>query len=97
MVIRSHLLAGLALGGCHDSELTLAAPLWPKLSDGSLTILDRGFICYLLFHQLQTSGRDRHWLTRGKKNLNWRLHEQHGPNNFLVELPIHANLRRAHP
>jgi hypothetical protein len=97
MVLRSHLLAGLALGGYHDSELTLAAALWPKLPDGSLTILDRGFISYLLFHQLQTSGGDRHWLTRGKKNLRWRLLHKHGPNDFLVELPLPKNLRRTHP
>jgi Transposase DDE domain/Insertion element 4 transposase N-terminal len=97
MVLRSHLLAGLTLGGCHDSELTLAASLWPKLPDSSLTILDRGFISYLLFHQLQTSGCNRHWLTRGKRNMRWRLLEKPGPNDFLVELPIHENLRRAHP
>jgi hypothetical protein len=97
MVLRSHLLAGLAIGGCNTSEISLAASLWPKLPDQSLTILDRGFVSYLLFHQIQTSGSERHWLTRGKKNLNWRLLEKLGPNDFLVELPVHKNLRRAHP
>jgi hypothetical protein len=97
MVLRSHLLAGLAIGGCNEAELTLAASLWPKLPDNSLTILDRGFVSYLLFHQIRTAGTDRHWLTRGKKNLNWRVLRKLGPNDFLVELPVHKNLRRAHP
>ncbi len=97
MVLRSHLMAGLALGGCNDSEITLAASLWPSLPDQSLTILDRGFVSYLLLHQIQTSGSARHWLTRGKKNLNWRVLQKLGPRDFLIELPIHNNLRRAHP
>lgn len=97
MVLRSHLIAGLTIGACNDSEITLAACLWSKLPDRSLTIIDRGFVSYLLFHQIQSSGTERHWLTRGKKNLNWRVLRQLGPNDFLVELPIRTDLRRAHP
>jgi len=97
MALRSHLLAALAVGGCNDGEITLAASLWPKLPDQSLTILDRGFVSYLLFHQIRTAGIDRHWLTRGKKNLNWRVLHKLGPKDFLVELPVHRSLRRAHP
>jgi len=97
MVLRSHLLAALAVGCCTDAEITLAASLWPKLPDHSLTILDRGFVSYRLFHQIHTAGTDCHWLTRGKKNLKWRVLQKLGPHDFLVELPVHKNLRRAHP
>jgi hypothetical protein len=97
MVLRSHLLAGLAVGAWADGEVTLAASLWPLLPDDSLTILDRGFLSYLLFHQLQSAGPNRHWLTRAKKNLQWRVRQRLGPNDVLVDLPIHRNLRRAHP
>jgi hypothetical protein len=97
MVLRSHLLAGLAIGACNDAEITLATSLWPTLPDQSLTLLDRGFVSYLLFHQIQTAGTARHWLTRGKKNLNWRVLQTLGPKDCLVELPVHKNLRRAHP
>jgi hypothetical protein len=69
MVLRSHLLAGLAVGACADGEVTLAASLWPTLPDDSLTIVDRGFLSYLLFHQIQSAGANRHWLTRAKKTL----------------------------
>jgi hypothetical protein len=97
MVLRTHLLAGLALGPWATGEVTLAGSLWPHLPDASLTILDRGFVSYLLFHQLQTGGAQRHWLARAKKNLRWRVQRRLGPGDWLVDLPIHRNLRRAHP
>src|SRR5712691_2287378 len=40
MVLRSHLLAGLAVGACVDGEVTVATTLWAKLPDESLTIVD---------------------------------------------------------
>lgn len=97
MVLRSHLLAGLAVGAYDEGEVTLAAALWPKLPDESLTIVDRGFLSYRLFHQLQASGPQRHWLTRAKQNLQWRVRQRLGPHDRLVDLPIHRTLRRAHP
>jgi hypothetical protein len=97
MVLRSHVLAGLAVGACNEGEVTLAASLWPKLPDDSLTIVDRGFLSYLLFHQIQSAGPNRHWLTRAKKNLQWHVRQRLGPNDRLVDLPVHRNLRRAHP
>src|SRR6266536_3287391 len=97
MVLRSHLLAGLAVGACTQGEVTLAAALWPKLPDDSLTIIDRGFLSYLLFHQLQTGGSNRHWLTRAKKNLQWHIRQRLRPNDCLGDLPVQRNLRRAHP
>jgi hypothetical protein len=97
MVLRSHLLAGLAVGACADGEVTLAASLWPTLPDDSLTIVDRGFLSYRLFHQLQAAGPNRHWLTRAKKNLQWGRRQRLGPNDLLVDLPVHHHLRRAHP
>ena len=97
MVLRSHLLAGLAMGPCIVSEQTLAEPLWDKLPDSSLTIVDRGFISYLVFHRIQSQGTDRHWLTRAKSNLKKCVVKRLGPHDHLVELPIHRNTRRAHP
>ncbi len=97
MVLRSHLLAGLVIGPCTDAELKLAEPLWETLPDDSLTIVDRGFICYTVFHRIQSRGSRCHWLTRAKSNLKWRVVKQLGPNDHLVELPIHRNARRGHP
>src|SRR3989442_662469 len=66
MVLRSHLLAGLAFGAYSAGELTLAAGLWPQLSDASLVILHREFAPYALFHQPADAARQRHWLSRAK-------------------------------
>src|SRR5260370_581948 len=63
----------------------------------SLPIVDRGFLSYLLLHQIQTSGANRHWLSRAQKNLTWRVRQRLGPHDSLVDLPVHRNLRRAHP
>lgn len=96
MVLRSHLLVGLALGRCDDGEVPLAEGLLPKLPDNSLTILDRGFLSYRLLHEIG-QGSGRYWLTRKKANLRWRVIERLGPRDLLVELPVHRNLRRLHP
>jgi hypothetical protein len=97
MVLRSHVLAGLAVGACAEGEVSLAASLWPTLPEASLTIVDRGFLSYRLFHQIQSAGPNRHWLTRAKKNLQWRVRQRLAPHDCLVDLPVHRNLRRAHP
>ena len=97
MVLRSHELASLAFGRYADSEVTLAEPLWSKIPDKSLTLVDRGFISYLVFQGIRSAGFERHWLTRAKKNLKWTKVKRLGPNDYLVEIPINKNLRRRHP
>lgn len=97
MVLRSHLLAGLVAGPCTESELTLAEPLWESLPDSSLTVVDRGFLAYHLLHHIQSHGSQRHWLTRAKANLKWRVLKRLGPNDALVELPVHRKARKDHP
>jgi hypothetical protein len=97
MVLRSHLLAGLNLGPWSVGEATLAEPLWQKLPDHSVTILDRGFLSYALLHRLATSGTERHWLIRAKSNLKWRTVKRLGPNDELVEILVSRQTRRAHP
>ncbi len=97
MVLRSHELASLAFGRYADSEVTLAEPLWAKISDQSLTLVDRGFFSYLVFHRIRSAGSERHWLTRSKKNLKWNKVKRLGPNDDLVEIPINKSLRGKHP
>ena len=97
MVLRSHELASLAFGRYADSEVTLAEPLWSKIPDKSLTLVDRGFISYSVFQGIRSAGSERHWLTRAKKNLKWTKVKRLGPNDYLVEIPINKNLRRRHP
>jgi hypothetical protein len=93
MVLGQHLLTGLALGAFQESELALAAPLWPQLPDASLVVVDREFATYALFHQLGDAARQRHWLTRAKSGANAlrrRVVARLGPGDHLVDLcPSH--------
>ncbi|HBZ69892.1 MAG TPA: IS4 family transposase [Deltaproteobacteria bacterium] len=97
MVLRSHLLAGMSLGPWSAGEISLAEPLWARLPDHSVTILDRGFLSYALLHRLATSGCERHWLIRAKSNLTWRTRRRLGHNDQLVEIALSRHTRRAHP
>jgi hypothetical protein len=97
MVLRSHLLAGLALGAWSVGEVTLAAALWDKVPDHSVTILDRGFLSYALLHRLHAARTERHWLIRAKANLKWRVVKKLGSDDTLVEITMPRQLRRQQP
>jgi hypothetical protein len=98
MVLRSHLLAGLCVGPWSVGETTLAAPLWERVPDHSVTIVDRGFFSYALLHRLAASGRERHWLIRAKANVKYRtLRRLEGAKDRIVAIPISRQTRRAHP
>jgi hypothetical protein len=97
MVLRSHLMAAAAFGASSDSEVKLAETIWPTLPENSITIVDRGFISYKVFHDIQSGAGNRHWLTRSKSNLKTRVVKRLGRGDSLIEIPINRNLRRAHP
>jgi len=97
MVLRSHLLAAARVGKSTDSELKLAETIWPTLPENSVTIVDRGFISYRVFHDIQSGGKERHWLTRSKTNIKPLVKEPLGRGDQLVEIPINRNLAKAHP
>jgi hypothetical protein len=97
MVLRSHLLAGIALGDWSQGEITLAESLWDKVPDSSLTILDRGFLSYAALYRLHAAGSARHWLIRARADLKWRLVEPLGRNDERVEITLPRHLRRKDP
>lgn len=97
MVLRSHLIAKLALGACRESELTLAEPLLDALPDSSLAILDRAYLSFYHLHRIQSQGMGRHWLTRLKKKMTMKTIRRLGLDDHLVELTATPQARRAHP
>lgn len=97
LVLRSHLLANFAAGPYRVGEQTLAKKLWDGLPDHSVVIVDKGFINYLVFCQIQHQGIDHHWLCRAKPNLKWRVLRSLGDGDDLVEIRIHHHLLRDHP
>src|SRR5438093_3996305 len=100
MVLRSHLLAAMALGPYRNGELTLAQNLWPKLPDRSLIVVDREFATYELFHRLADPNRERYWLTRarrGKRQAKLKTVQRLGPRDSIVELRPSSLVRRLRP
>lgn len=97
MALRSHLLYGASFGPYRCGECTLAKELWHLLPDGSLVIIDRGFIDYGLFHDLTSSGKERHFLSRAKKNLKWNVVRVLGDGDVLVELSLSKAQRKKRP
>lgn len=100
LVLRSHLLAALALGPYGAGELTLAENLWPKLPNRSLIIMDREFATYDLFQRLADPSRQRHWLTRAKMGKNapkLKTVQRLGPKDAIVELRPSHDIRHLNP
>jgi Transposase DDE domain len=95
--LRSHLLYAAAMGPYDCGECTLAKKLWYLLPDRSLTMVDRGFIDYGLFHDIMTSGQERHFLTRAKKNLRWEIVSELGPGDRLARLTFTRAARQMRP
>lgn len=96
MALRSHLLAGMSVGGFHEGELTLVEPLWARIPANSLTIVDRGFLSWGALQQLHAKGGERHWLIRAKAKLSWTEIRKLGPGDILVEIHPSAKARRDH-
>jgi hypothetical protein len=66
-----------------DSELALAARLVRQLRKDDLLLMDRGFVSYGLFWQIQNQGA--YFGTRLKKDLKYKKLKRLGPKDWLVE------------
>ncbi len=97
MVLRSHLLATVRFGTYAKSEHAYATDLWSAVPDESLTIVDRGFFAAGVLIPLNRDGVNRHWLTRGKKNLRWRTVQRLGRHDELVEMKVSSQARKQDP
>jgi Insertion element 4 transposase N-terminal/Transposase DDE domain len=97
MALRSHLLASVAFGPYKTSESAYAIGLWPTVPDNSLTAVDKGFFAAGILIPLRREGKNRHWLTRAKKNLRWRVLKRFGPKDFLVEMTVSPQARKKDP
>lgn len=97
MALRSHLLASVAFGAYDIGEQSYAAELWPSVPDNSLTIVDKGFFAATVLIPLTRAGNERHWLTRAKKNLRWRVVSRLGPKDLLVEMDVSSSARAKDP
>ena len=98
MVLRSHLLRAVSFTPYRDtSELHDAVPLCAHLPDRSLVILDRAYLCAPLLLALQHDETERHWLTRARSSTKYRVLENFGDGDELVEMNVSSEARRDEP
>lgn len=98
MALRSHLLAAARLGPYDaTTELGLASDLWAEVPDDSLTAVDRGFFVAEVLLPLERTGRNRHWVTRAKKNTSYEVKETLPDGTQLVEMGVSPAARKKNP
>ena len=93
MALRSHLLAAARFAPYAVGETTLAAELWPQVPDDSLCILDREFLAATCLLAIEDQSRNRHWMSRAKKQTRWRPIKRLGRGDELVELEFSESSR----
>lgn len=97
MVLRSGLCVDAEMGSYAVHELDMARPLFERLPDDSLTIVDRAYFNAPMLLPLGEAGTNRYWLTRTRKNTRWEVKEQLGDGDQIVELKISRKTRQSHP
>ena len=60
MVLGSRICRDASIASFADHELVVARPLWDRVDDNTLTIVDRGFFCAPVLHRLGAQGTNRH-------------------------------------
>lgn len=97
--ISSRVLAGLSVGPLTKGELSVAESLWPAIPNNSLTILDRGYLSFWLFHRFQAKlpTANKHFMVRNKSNITFTKLKNLGRGDILVEFRCSRALLRKHP
>ena len=98
MALRSHILKAARFGPFDGtSEDSLTKELLPDIPDNSLTVLDRNFVKATCLIPIAVNGRNRHWLTRAKKNTKMKVIERLGRDDNIVELNVSTKARSKDP
>ena len=97
MALRSHVLAAASFGPYSTGEVTLAADLWDSLPDNALVVMDRNFSAARDLHRISTSGSNRHWLIRLKKDVKLKRIEKLGDKDQIVELTVSRKMHSRAP
>ena len=95
MALRSHLLAAACFGPYETDERRYAKPLWDAIPENSLVLLDREYLDAAILLGLSSS--QRHWLTPAKSNTQFRVIDNLGKGDQLVELKVSSEARSKHP
>ena len=80
----TRILFAVSMGGCGQSEITLAKHLISNLKKGMLCMGDRFFLGYELWKQAQETGADLLW--RGRKNLRLDVEQRLPDGSYLSRI-----------
>lgn len=94
MNLGTRLLAGAAVGPWKTGEITLARSMWTLTPENSLTIVDRGFLSYLIIFQIIAERSNRHFLCRAKKNTRYQVTQSLSDGTALAFIDPSKSLRR---
>jgi hypothetical protein len=95
---RTHLLAAARTGPyVGSSELSLTDELITEIPAYSVTLVDRNFLCGRFLQPLRNGAKERHFVTRAKKNTVMHEVAVLGPGDRLVELNHSADDRKRDP
>lgn len=97
IAVRSHMIVNANIGSYGTGEHTLAPACFAAVPDDSVTIVDKNFLAAKCLLGLQHGGANRHWLVRAKSNTKWKIIQQLGGGDFLVELSTSSEARRQDP
>lgn len=97
MALRSHLLVSVDFGPYQTDERNYAATLWSAVPDNSVVLMDRAFLQANVLVPITEGYANRHWLTRAKSNSKWRVLEQLGSGDQLIEMDVSSEALRKDP
>ncbi len=97
MSLRSRLIQDVTFGPSNQGEITYAKQLTHSVPSHSLTIFDRCYLSAELMINWQRANEQQHWLTPIKSNTLYKVLEQYGDNDFLVEMQVSAHARKQDP
>jgi Transposase DDE domain len=97
MTLRSHLIQAVRFGPFSTDERRYAEDLFAALPEQSLLIVDRNFFAAARLLALQGAGGQRHWLIRLRSRARYRVLEQFGPTDALVEVRVSHKARQQDP
>lgn len=94
--LATHTVLDAEAGPHSKSEITLSKPLWARVPDNSIVIVDRLYRASNLLVPLQQRN-NVHFLTRAPDKRNWKVIEELGPGDQVVEVEIGRDIRKDNP
>jgi len=97
MAVRSHLISAAEFGPYVVDERRYAESLWSNVPDDSLVLIDRNYLQANVLVPLVSTGKNRHWITRGKANTKFTKVRRLGRGDELVTFTVSREARKKDP